>query len=122
MRVRFSVRAMMSGFGLCNSHDETPVLNAFQSNKAAGEFLYPSRLAMHNEDFQARVMVDMCMTGRDHQFVACVLKLGQFFRNAVARTNASSGSMALVRKACERISSRALISTLQGDLTRMVQE
>lgn len=38
---------------------------------------------MDNEDFQARIMVEMRMAGRYDQFVILVLKFGQLLGNAV---------------------------------------
>ena len=73
----------MPGFGLCNSHDEPPVLHTLQTDQAAGELLDLPGFSMDNEDFQARVMVEMRMTGRDYQFVVRVLEFSQLLGNAV---------------------------------------
>ena len=74
---------MMPGFGSSNRHDEPPVLQALQTDQAAGELFDLSGLAMNNEDFQAGIMVEMRMTGRNHQFVVCMLEFGQLLGNAV---------------------------------------
>ncbi|MGA9463627.1 MAG: hypothetical protein WBV28_12620 [Terracidiphilus sp.] len=81
--VGFSVGVMMRGFRLRNRHDQPPVLHAFQADQSASEFLDPSGLPVDDEDFQARIMVKMSMTGRDHQVVVCVLQFGQFLGYAV---------------------------------------
>jgi hypothetical protein len=74
---------MVPGFGPSNRHDEPPVLHALQTDQPAGELFDLSGLAMNNEDFQAGIMVEMRMTGRNHQFVVCMLEFGQFLGNAV---------------------------------------
>ena len=58
---------MMSDSGCATRHDEPTVLNTLQSDQAPGEFLDPSGFAMDDEDFQAGIMVEVRMTGRDHQ-------------------------------------------------------
>jgi hypothetical protein len=59
------------------------VLHAFQTDQAAGEHFDLSGFAMNNEDLKAGIMVEMRMTGGDHEVVICVLKFGQLFCNAV---------------------------------------
>jgi hypothetical protein len=65
---------MTPGFGLCNGHHESPMLDTFQANQTAGEFLDLSRFAMDNEDFEAGIMVEMRVTRRDHKLVIGVLE------------------------------------------------
>jgi hypothetical protein len=74
---------MPPGVGLSNRHDQSPMLHALQTDEAASELFDPSGFAMNNEDFKAGIMVEMRMTGRDHQFVTCMLEFRQFLGNAV---------------------------------------
>jgi hypothetical protein len=39
------------------------MLHALQSDQPAGEFLHARRLAMDDEDFQAGIMIEMCVAG-----------------------------------------------------------
>lgn len=85
VRVRLSIRVkMMTRFGLSNCHDEPPMLHALQTDQAAGELFDLSGLTVHDEDFKARIMIEVRMTGRDHKFVIGMLKFGQLLGNAVA--------------------------------------
>ncbi len=84
MRMRSSLPVtVISRDGDSRRHDQTSVLHALQSNQPAREFLHLRGLAVHNEDFQAGIMVQMRVTGRHHQVVMCVLQFGQLFRYAV---------------------------------------
>jgi hypothetical protein len=76
VRVGTSVSVAMHRFGLRNSHDESAMLHAFQSDQTASEFLYAPGFAMHNQNFQARIVIQMCVTGGDHKVVVRVLKFG----------------------------------------------
>lgn len=103
MCARFSAGAMAPGSRLCNRHDQPSVLHALQANQAAGEFLDPARFAMDNENLQTRVMVQMCMTGRDHQFVIGMLKFRQLLCHAVGVMVINQGDSAhdrSVRSSC----------------------
>ena len=59
------------------------MLHAFQRNEIAGELFHRRRLAMHDQHFQAGIVIQMRVAGGDHQFVMLMLQLGQFFADAV---------------------------------------
>lgn len=75
---------MMSGGGLCNRDDESPMLHTFQADQTSSELLHLSSFAMDNEDFQAGIVIEMCVTGRNDQFVMGVLKFGELLGNSVS--------------------------------------
>lgn len=64
--VRLSVAAMMPRLGLSYRHDEPSVLHALEADQPAGELFDFPGFALDDEDFKARFMVKMRMTGRDH--------------------------------------------------------
>ena len=59
------------------------MLHAFQPDQATSELLDQLRLSVNDEDFQAGVMVEVRMTGRDYKIVIGVLQFGQLFGDAV---------------------------------------
>jgi hypothetical protein len=67
--------------GLRDRHHEAAVLHAFQSNEAPSELLNLPGFSADNEDFQAGVMIEMRVTGRNHQLVIRVLNFGQLLRH-----------------------------------------
>ena len=46
---------------------------------------------MDDEDLETRIVVEMGMTGRDHQFVMSVLNLGQLLSDAVSMVVVDEG-------------------------------
>jgi hypothetical protein len=87
--------------GLCYCHDEPAVLNAFQTNQAAGKLLNLGGFAMHDEYFKTGVMVEMSVAGGNHQFMLSVLQVGQFVGHAMGvmvineRDSANDGGFGL---------------------------
>jgi hypothetical protein len=62
---------------LCDCHDKPPMLYAFQANKPSSELFDLSGLPVHDEDFETRIVVEMCMICRDHKFMIGMLKFRQ---------------------------------------------
>ena len=83
VRVSLSVRSMLPRLWLCDAHDEPPMLDTFQANQATGECFNLRGFSMDHENFQARIVIEMCMTCRDHQPVMRVLKFGQLLRDPI---------------------------------------
>jgi hypothetical protein len=59
------------------------VLHALQSNQATCKFLDLSGSTVHDEDLEARIVVEMRMTGRDHQFMTGMLEFRQLLCDTV---------------------------------------
>ena len=63
--------------GLWRAHNQLAVLHALQANQAAREFLHAFELALHHDDFQTHIVIEMRMHGRDNEFVILMLQCGQ---------------------------------------------
>ena len=61
-----------------NRHNQASVADPLQADQATGKALYLCGFAMHDEDLKARIVIEMCVTGRDHQCVIGMLKFRQF--------------------------------------------
>ena len=76
-------RVIVPRLGLGDRHYEPSVLHALQPDQAAGELFDLSGSAMDNENFQARVVVEMRMTGGYNQFVVRMLQFSQPLGNTM---------------------------------------
>jgi hypothetical protein len=65
-----------------NGHDQTAVLHAFQANQPVSELGDGGGLAVHDEDFEAGVVVEVGVACGDDELVAGVLQLGEFFADS----------------------------------------
>jgi hypothetical protein len=83
---------------LCHCHHETAVLHSLQSDEAACELLDLSGPAVHNDDFKARIVIEMCVTGRDHQFVMGMLQFRQLLCDAASMMIVDKGHGADYRR------------------------
>ena len=71
---------MLSRFqrvGLGRTHYQFAVLHSFQANQTAREFLHAFELALHDDDFQTHIVIEMRMDGRNNEFVVPMLQRGQ---------------------------------------------
>lgn len=59
-----------------NRHHETTVLDTLQSDEAPCELFDMPRLSVNDEHLETRIMVEVSMTGRHHQFVVGMLEIG----------------------------------------------
>jgi len=64
--VGVSVASVERPCGVRDGHDQPPVLYAFQANEAASELLDLVGFAVHDENFEAGIVIEMCVGGRDN--------------------------------------------------------
>ena len=75
VRVRLPVSAVkIVRCGPRDRHHETTVLYALQSDQAPGELFDLPGFSVNDEDLKTRIMVEVSMTGRNHQFVLVMLE------------------------------------------------
>jgi len=60
-----------------DGHDQAAVLHAFKAYESVSELGDSGGLAVHDEDFQAGVVVEVGVAGGDDELVAGVLQLGK---------------------------------------------
>ena len=61
-----------------DGHDQAAVMHAFKPYESVSELGDSGGLAVHDEDFQAGVVVEVGVAGGDDELVAGVLQLGEF--------------------------------------------
>ena len=75
------------------------MLHALQANQASRELLNLPRFPVDDKDLKARIMVQVCMTGRDHKRMVGMLQFGQLLSNAVSMMVVDEGDSAYYGRA-----------------------
>lgn len=62
---------------LGKGHDKTSVLHSLEPNKPAREYINLRGFALHDENFEAAIVIEVGVTRRYHEVMMGVLKLGE---------------------------------------------
>lgn len=90
----------MVGNGLGRTHDKPPMLHAFCADKAVGQLLYILRGPAKYDDFEATLVVEVGMQGRNDYFVVLVLEIGEFLRQKASVMFIDKGDRAHDERVC----------------------
>jgi len=94
------VVSRMVGNGLGRAHDEPPMLHAFSADKTVCKLLHILRGPTKYDHFEAILVVEVGMQGRNNYFMVFVLEIGELLRQKAGVMVVNQGDRAHDERVC----------------------